>query len=306
MTRKPKTIRHIETGEEISVEDGSVIGQELDRGPPRAFEWEKRKGPETPLIYDKGISSVIDGDYPESGLNSKFGPDIRRLKKLHHWTTISWNEKNILRALGVLETLSGKLHIPKHIVEEASNIYRAALKEGFVSGRRTEGIAIGAMRAAGMKFGKWLYFKELFDSCGVPPELRKLYKKYYRDLMRKFRIRAEQRAIGEGIKKICGKLGVGPKVKRAAYELARYGEESKMFSGRDPRVVDGACVYYAYVIAGSKEDEKTQRHFAEAAGISLVSFTKMYGRLKKMLGLKSLSDLEQITRKYKKLKVKYE
>jgi transcription initiation factor TFIIB len=127
-----------ENGEFVCGRCGLVIGEEpYDMMPEwRAFTPEEvacktRVGTPLSILHaDKGLTTIIDrvaidASGHKVALSTKM--HMFSLGKLQSWARYSSVERNLLQALGELNRITGKLHIPGALQEEAAGFYRKLL-----------------------------------------------------------------------------------------------------------------------------------------------------------------------------------
>jgi transcription initiation factor TFIIB len=149
----------MEMGERVCGNCGLVIEENiLDKGAEwRAFTHQERKSRErvgVPTRYshfDKGLSTTIRVDRDAFG--RPLSPEVKReMWRLRRWQLRSKfhasQDRNLMIAMGELQRLSEKLHIPSSVQEMAAVIYRKALDRDLVKGRSIAGIVAGCLYAA--------------------------------------------------------------------------------------------------------------------------------------------------------------
>jgi transcription initiation factor TFIIB len=279
---------------EISCGDcGFVIGYELDRGPEwRAYTEDERiektrTGP--PAIYtvhDKGLSTAIDRRNRDSrGQKLKLRPEQRRqLKRLRKWQrrirVQTSEERNLARATTEMNRLRDILKIPQYVVDNASVIYRKAIKEGLVRGRSIDGMVIGAIRLSCRQDG---FMKTARDFSEVSNLSKKEVNRYYRTLLKEIEYYGK---IGlpqheNYIAKLCNNLNIVGKTEEIANKIIKAArkykpkkrDEDKLVPGKDPYGISAAAVYIGSIIAGKKQ---IQKEIAEAAQVTEVTIRNRY------------------------------
>ena len=149
----------IEMGELICGNCGLVIEENiLHRGAEwRAFTQQEIKSrsrvgaPTKYSDYDKGLSTTIRVDRDAFG--RPLSPEVKRqMWRLRRWQLRSAyhtsQNRNLSMAMGELQRLSEKLHIPSSVQEMAAVVYRKALDKDLVRGRSIAAIVAGSLYAA--------------------------------------------------------------------------------------------------------------------------------------------------------------
>ncbi len=219
-------------------------------------------------IHDNGISTFIDRnnyDYVGKKIKHNSINDFNRLRKWHSRTKFRTAERNLARALFILEGAKNKLALPDIVSERAAYIYRKAASENLIRGRSLRNI-IGA---------------SIYIACrqeNVPRSLLDVAKtinvskgdmaRSYRVLVNNMDLKIQAYNPIEFLAKICNNIRVSEKTKRFALDLLKKADKKELFAGRNPLVICAAAAYISCLING---EPKTQEIISEVSGITDVA-----------------------------------
>jgi transcription initiation factor TFIIB len=280
----------MEMGETICCGCGLVIRENiLERGPEwRAFTPEERRSRErvgAPAKYcqfDKGLSTVIPVDRDAFG--RPLSPSVRRqMWRLRRWQIRSRyrdsQARNLSMAMNELNRLSEKLNIPSSVQEMAAVLYRKTLNKGLIRGRSIAAIVAGSLYAA-CRFTKTpRTLKEITEaSLRNQREISRAYRIITRNLKMKMPIDDPI----DYVTKIAEKAGVSSIVEGLAIKIIQEAKNKHSTMGKDPSGLAAAALY----IASKRRKEKiTQKHLAEASGVTEVTVRKRTKNLIKSLNV---------------------
>lgn len=280
-----------DAGEKLCRSCGLVIQDAaIDTGPEwRAFtreEQESRSRVGMPTSYsfdDKGLSTSI-GPVDRDALGRKL-PISTRLKM---WRLRKWQyrsryhssiQRNLALAMTELDRLTDKVSVPAALKEKAAVIYRKALDKNLVQGR-----SIAAIVAA-----------SLYAACrinGTPRSLRQISKaslvnkkdvaRCYRLLLRELDIIMPVPDPLIFLPKIANNADVSGQARGLAVKILQEAKEKHALTGKDPIGVAAAALYIGCMQSG---DKKTQKHIADAAGVTEVTVRNRYKAMRKQLDL---------------------
>jgi transcription initiation factor TFIIB len=280
----------IEMGELVCGNCGLVIEENiLDKGAEwRAFTHQERKSRErvgVPTRYshfDKGLSTTIRVDRDAFG--RPLSPEVKReMWRLRRWQIRSKfhgsQNRNLMIAMGELQRLSEKLHIPSSVQEMAAVIYRKALDRGLVKGRSIAGIVAGCLYAA-CRFTKTpRTLKEITEaSLRNEKEVSRAYRLVVKDLQMEMPIDDPM----DYATKIAEKAGVSSDVEGLAIKIIRDAKNNRATMGKDPSGLAAAALYIASRL---KKEKITQKRLAKAAGLTEVTVRNRTKGLMKRLDL---------------------
>ncbi|MFH1328024.1 MAG: transcription initiation factor IIB [Candidatus Bathyarchaeota archaeon] len=280
-----------ENGEIVCGVCGLVLGDhQITRGPEwRAFTLQEKAdrsrvgGPISKLYVDKGLLTTINvADKDAAGHKVSQGTrrQMLRLKKWQVRTHFNSSaDRNLLQALGELDRIVDKLHIPRDTHEEAANIYRKALNKDLVRGRSIAGIVAASVYAACRMSSRPRSLKEI---ASVSLVKKKDIARCYRLILNELSFKMPNIDPKAYVTKIATKVGIDEKKQNLAIEILGKAVESRENIGKDPLGLAAAALYIACEML---EEKIPQKEIAEAAGVTEVTVRNRYKGLKKCLHL---------------------
>ncbi|MCW4026707.1 MAG: transcription initiation factor IIB [Candidatus Bathyarchaeota archaeon] len=278
-----------EAGENICGNCGLVIQDTImDEGPEwRAFTREEKDSrsrvgmPSLYSVHDKGLSTTIR-DINRDAFGRKLPLSTRiqmaRLKRWHTRTRVhSSIDRNLSLAMTELDRLSDKLSIPASVKEKAALIYRKALDAGLVRGRSIASIASGSLYAACRMTNTPRNLRDVVKASLVS---RKDVARSYRLIVNELNVRAPIPDPLIYLSKISRRANVSGAVQAEAIRILKEAKRKKFLAGKDPLGLAAAALYIASKRSGKK---RTQKQFAEAAGVTEVTVRNRYRTLRKQL-----------------------
>jgi len=278
-------IQDMETGEIVCQECGYVQRTDtMDRGQEwRAFTLqEKRDKPRVgaPLnitIHDHGLSSSIcyqNRDYTGKWINQERQIQFYRLRKWNRRAKIeSSNQRNLVRALGMLNQLGNELNVPRSVTETAALVYRKTLSRGGTRGR-----TISNLVAASLYIGCRIC--EVSRSLTVISEAADISKKEaaknYRYLHGLLDQDIPSINTANIISMLVNKADCSLNVERLALKVLQAASELKITSGKSPSGMAAASVYISCILMGEKV---TQGTIATPARVTEVTIRNRYKEL---------------------------
>jgi len=289
--RSTNLVHDYDTSETICFGCGLVLREQMmDKGPEwRAFTDDEKKRrsrvgvPTSYSVHDKGLSTAIgrvDRDY----LGRKLPLDTR----LQMWRLRKWQiksrvhsavDRNLAQAMSELERLSDKTYIPGPVQEKAAVIYRKALDKGLVRGRSIAAVAAAALYAGCRATGTPRTLKEIAEASLVD---KKDVARCYRLLLRELEIQMPLADPLTYISKIAERTGISGQTQGLAIKHIYRSRKKHGTQGKDPLGLGAAALYLACL---QREEKKTQKDIAEAAGVTEVTVRNRYKGLKKELGI---------------------
>jgi transcription initiation factor TFIIB len=210
------------------------------------------------------------------GKNSEKTNEMYRLKK---WNKVSstTSEKNLSWAMGELDKLCSKLNLSRSVQEEAAILYRKALKQGLVMGRKTSSMTAASL----LTICRMKQIPRTLDEISYHSHIdRWEIAQYYRMLLREMGLRVPVPKAKYKVSKIASGAGLSEKTQRKAIEILREAERLKLTGGKSRLGMAGAALY----IAGKMNGEtRTKKLIAESSGVTEVTIRAHYRILKKAL-----------------------
>ncbi len=276
-------------GELVCVDCGIVIDNlYVDDGPEWSGgtfeEWQKRArtgAPMTVMLHDKGLTSVIGNDRKDVYGSSFSEEKKRQINRLKNWNRRSRRsgsaERNLSIALGEIERMASQLDIPKSIREQASMVYRRALREDLVRGRSIEAVAGAAVYVACRKQKVPRTLDEIDRISRVP---KKDLARTYRYLADRLDINIEPPTPLDYVNRFCSQLDVSQEVVRETNEILNSVSNSSFTFGKAPNSITAAAIY----LAGKRCGEPvTQQEISISCQTTEVTIRNRYKEIKKEL-----------------------
>lgn len=278
-------------GEVYCIRCGAVIDENLmDMGPEwRAFDHEQRDkrtrvgAPSTNTIHDRGLSTVID--WRNQDINGRSIPERNRAQiyRIRKWQTkirvSGAGERNLAYALSEIDRNSSRLGLRRNVREDASKIYRDAVKAKLIRGRSIDGVVAASLYAACRRCE---VPRTLDEIASVSKVSKKEVGRTYRFLSRELNIKLAPTSPADYVPRFASKIGLSGEIQSKAISIIQNAIEEGLTSGRGPTGVAAAALYIASVLLGER---KTQKDIAEVAGVTEVTIRNRYKELSEQLDL---------------------
>jgi len=286
----PELVTDEGTGEIVCSNCGLVILDEvLNRSPEwRAFTLEEKRSRRrvgAPIDYsrfDKGLSTIIRIDRNTLGhlLPAETRRRMWRLRKMHVRSRMQVSDsRNLMQAMGELERLSERLHIPSFIQEMAAVIYRKALNANLIQGRSIAAIVAASLYAA-CRFTKMSRTLKEISEASIRD--KKEISRCYFLIVRKLGIKMPFADPLNHISRIAEKAQVSGGAQSLAVKILREAKRKRITTGKDPLGIAAAILYIACQLKGEK---MTQMDIAAAAGVTEVTIRNRKKELMEKLDL---------------------
>jgi transcription initiation factor TFIIB len=272
------TITDADSGEVICITCGAVVSDKaIEIGPEWCFFTNSgvslsRVGMPTSLAkHDQGLSTRIGRENRDFTGEMIFDSSILSiLQRIRTWDyrTQTRSSKGISRkiAFGQLDRLKQKLALPDPVVQKAAYIYRKVQQKEIVKGRTRN----GAMAACIYIACREARIPRTFDEvAGIANITRKEVSNAYIAIVLGLDLRIPLIDPVRCLVKLANKAQVDEKIKRYAIGYLKQIIDSNLSAGKDPMSIAATVLYLACLHYG--DQSKTQRYFAEAAGISDVT-----------------------------------
>lgn len=272
----------------VVVEEGM-----MDRGPEwRAFDREQRDkrtrtgAPMSHAIHDKGLSTFIDWknkDIYGRPLSQNTQAQFYRLRKWQKKIRVSGAvERNLAFALSLLDRISSNLGIPRSVREDASLIYKNAVRGNLIRGRSIEWVVAASIYVACRRCNKPRTLDEISEVTDVS---KKEIGRTYRFLARKLEIKLKPTSPADYVPRFASKVGVSSEVESRAIGIINLAKENELISGKGPTGVAAAALYIASILSCQR---RSQRDIAEASGVTEVTIRNRYKEISEKLDLTAL------------------
>ena len=216
-----------------------------------------RTSPYNPMAYDFDMGSKID--WEDKDLHGK---EIEVSKKSEFSRLRKWEGriksgsskiKSLKRGLKKIDTVTSKLQLPKKIKYQASKIFRKAIDDGFLKGRKVHVVAAASVYTACRE--SQLYRLGIIDSISETSELpEKDIKRDYRLLVKHIK-QWKKMPIDDPIRYIStlrSELNFSKETEDLAIKIIEKAKEKKLTSGHDPRGMAGAAIDIATKFTADK------------------------------------------------------
>lgn len=270
---------------------GLVIDESMiDLGPEwRAFDHEQRDkrtrvgAPMTPSIHDKGLSTGIDWKNKDSKGNSipaRNMAQIYRIRKMQRKIRVSGSvERNLAFALSEIDRTASNLGLKRDVRDDASVIYRDAVKNKLIRGRSIEGVVAASLYIACRRFK---IPRTLDEIAEVSKLTKKEIGRTYRFLSRELGINLRPTSPADYVPRFATKISLSNEAESKAIKIIENAMKNGLTSGRGPTGVAAAALYIASVLLGER---KTQKEIAVAAGVTEVTIRNRYKELTEKLDM---------------------
>jgi len=263
----------------------------MDKGPEwRAFTPEEKASrirvglPASYSYHDKRLSTTIGRVDRDA-----FGRKLSLSTRFQMWRLRKWQircrvhssvERNLAQAMMELDRLSDKLYIPGPVKEEAAVIYRKALNKGLVRGRSIAAIVAASLYAACRTTGTPRSLREIAESSFVD---KKDVARCYRFLLWCLKVQVPLADPLTYISKIAERTSISGQTQGLAIKILQEAKRKHEVAGKNPKGFAAAALYIACLY---KNEKKTQKDLAKAAGVTEVTVRNRYKSLKRKLALK--------------------
>jgi transcription initiation factor TFIIB len=278
-------------GELVCENCGNVISKKnLSLEPEwRAFnqtQRDKRTRTGSPLnlnFHDKGLSTIIGWKNIDHA-GRPISPEKRdRLYRLRKWNRRSKignsRNRNLSRALSMMQKLSYELNLPNNVLQTASIIYRKALKKNMTQGRTIISVVVASIYAASRKCGLVRSLTEIAEAANIS---RKTAARDYRFLHKELDLEVPRVNENSYLRRLVSRLRLRGRTEILAKKLMEKAVDNKLTNGRSPAGIAAACIYISSYI---NDERRTQNSIALEAQITEVTIRNRYKELLRNLDL---------------------
>ncbi len=266
-----------------------VEDQIIDSGPDwRAFDSEQRASKErtgAPLSlmqHDLGLGTAMWGRVDAHGRGIPQG-DALRIRRMQKWDRRArykrGADRNLASALTEIRRMGTTIGVPKHVLEEASRIYRQAAQKNLIRGRSIDSVAAASLYAALRKGGVPRSLEEIAEvSSSGKREIGRVYKVVASEL----KLSLSPISPASFVPRFASRLTLSSETESRANEIVQGAVAAEIVSGKDPKSVAAGAIYIASVLAG---EARTQRDVSAASGVTEVTVRNRYKELVEALSL---------------------
>ena len=271
-------------GETICNECGLVLVEAaVDQGAEwRTFgpddEGRARTGaPMSYRIHDKGLSTDIDWrntDFSGRAISGKNRSQLYRMRKWQSRARVnSSRERNLQKALPEISRIGSQLGLGTSHLEEASSIYRRAVKADMIRGRSIDALVASSIYAVCCmnKLGRTLE-----EVCTHSRIGRKELTRTYKLMKQKLKMRMDINRPEDYVQSFCSKLGLGTKTTQRVYDIIQEATSKELVDGKSPTGVTAASIYIACQLEGQI---RTQLEISKISNVTEVTIRNRYKEL---------------------------
>ena len=278
------------TGEVLCGHCGLVLVEKSeDSGPEfRRYDLEEylentRTGGSTSLtLHDRGLSTVIGSSNKDASghlLTTDQKWTFKRLRIWDHRSQARGNDRPLIKAFTILDTLKAKLAIPDMVAEDAAYIFRKAINKKMTTGRSISALICASLYAACREANIPRTLNDISEAANVK---KKLLTRNYRLLVESLDLKVQPYTSSEFLTKISTEVGISEKTRRDALELLSKIQQRELSAGKNPVGLAAASLYLSCLING---ESKTQDDIAKASGVTAVTIRNRCSSLRKVLGI---------------------
>lgn len=279
-------------GEQYCRECGLIVDDRcIDRGPDwRAFDSEEHSerartgAPETVLLHDKGLSTVIGWQDKDAQGNSLSARKRQRMQRLRTWDervrTKNGKDRKLRQALGELQRMASALELGQSTQESASQIYRDAVNEGIIKGRGFEPVVAASLYAA----CRLDHIPRTLSVFSEPARVGEdAIRSAYQQMRKTLEIPVEPQRPHTFVPQVADLLDIERETAMLAVRfLKRFQAEDRHVSRR-PKGLAGAAIFAANFARGTPE-QITEEDAADGADVSSVTVRKRHREILEVNG----------------------
>lgn len=287
---KSSLVLDMTMGEQVCTNCGYVVKDIIEEAGPEWRNFSKESGegdrsrvgaPTSLAMHDMGLSTMIGlekGDASGRALESSMRQQFERLRTWDRRSKVHTSaDRNLRQAFGELQRLAEKVNVSDAVTEKAAYIYRKALDKRLIKGRSITAMITASLYAALRDTETPRTLKDLAVVSGVK---KNALASSYRLILKEMDLKMPVRDPAKYVTRIGRKAGTSEKTQRRALEILRKAQETGGSAGKDPMGLAAAALYVASVM---ENEAKTQKDYAQAAGVTEVTIRNRYKTLKESL-----------------------
>lgn len=276
-----------ESGEIICANCGAVITNWMLKSSPG---WKVDHQDEQNIIWDRGdifnslnlhstnLSTRIGKENRDASgkrLDPKLHEKLSNLRKWDHIMQFDSESRNLIQVISLLRRCKEKLGLPYLVIEKAAYIYREAQHNKMLRGRTTEAVLAASVYIACRQAG----IPRTLNDVAKTNNIRcKEISSAYRLIVLKFDLRVPSIDQMHYLVRLANSTDVGERVKRHSIMVLNEIIEKELSAGKDPMGLAAAILYLISQQYG--DPTKTQRYFADIAGVTDVTIRNRCNELK--------------------------
>ena len=228
-------------------------------------------------IHDKGLSTDIDWrntDFSGRAISGKNRSQLYRMRKWQSRARVnSSRERNLQKALPEISRIGSQLGLGTSHLEEASSIYRRAVKADMIRGRSIDALVASSIYAVCCmnKLGRTLE-----EVCTHSRIGRKELTRTYKLMKQKLKMRMDINRPEDYVQSFCSKLGLGTKTTQRVYDIIQEATSKELVDGKSPTGVTAASIYIACQL---ERQIRTQLEISKISNVTEVTIRNRYKEL---------------------------
>ena len=278
-----------ETGESFCQICGHVVADcaEYNRGPgrqsgnARGTDMALAITPETLLLHDMGLSTVIGSENRDGAGNAISGEARKNTERLRYTDKRAPSTRlkpAYMAAFAEIDRTRKALGIGGAVAEKAAYIYRKVYEKRLITYNHTQTLAVAALYTACREMQSRRTLRDVAVASGVSAKTVGLY---YRRICAKLDLRIPPVEPSVFISRIASNAGLSERTKMDALDIMQKAEERRIAAGKNPLVMAAATLYVA---AGLNGETRGLCSMAKASGVTMVSIRGRARDCRLMLG----------------------
>jgi len=271
-----------ESGEIICVGCGAVIANVLIQTSP---SWNMNHHDVQNVMWDRGNvlpfasqSTVIGKENRDASgrpLDPKLHEEFSNLRKWDHILQFNSETRNLNQVISSLRRCKEKLRLQYSVIEKTACIYRKVQDNRMIRGRTTQAVLAACVYIACRQVG---IPRTLNDVAKANNITTREISSAYRLIVLKFDLKMPSIDQMNYLVRLANSAGVGEKVKRHSIRVMNVIMKKELSAGKDPMGLAAAVLYLTCHQFG--DDTKTQRYFADIAGVTDVTIRNRCSELR--------------------------
>jgi transcription initiation factor TFIIB len=276
-----------ESGEIICVGCGTVIANRMFQISPT---WDMNHHDVQSFTRDRvnvsfslnltftNLSTVIGKENRDASgrrLDPRLHEKLSNLRKWDHIVQFDSETRNLNQVISLIRRCKEKLGLQYSVIDRTARIYRKVQLNKLVRGRTTQAVLAACVYIACRQVG---IPRTLTDVARANNITCKEISSAYRLIVLKFDLKMPSIDQMHYLVRLANSTGVGEKVKRHSIRIMNEIIKKELSAGKDPMGLAAAVLYLICQLYG--DDTKTQRYFADIAGVTDVTIRNRCSELK--------------------------
>jgi transcription initiation factor TFIIB len=276
-----------ESGEIICVGCGAVITNRMIQSSPswimnhqdvQSVMWDRVNASFSLNLPFTNLSTVIGKENRDASgrlLDPRLYEQFSNLRKWDHIVQFDSETRNLNQVISSVRRCKEKLGLQYSVIDRTARIYRKVQHNKMVRGRTTQAVLAACIYIACRQVG---IPRTLTDVAKASNITSKEISSAYRLLVLKFDLKMPSIDQMHYLVRLANSTGVGEKVKRHSIEVMNEIIKKELSAGKDPMGLAAAVLYLICQLYG--DDTKTQRYFADIAGVTDVTIRNRCNELR--------------------------